>query len=212
MTTPFVVGALLVSDSFNRANSASVGSTDGGSLGPLAWATGAGASLLSYKIASNQLASNNSPSIEPMWVPVGFSDVRVQIDVTTLPDSGANLGLTLRASSVDDLYWFGLDFASSFKAYLQRRDSISGNVDNLIISSGTYTAPCTLTVDLWGNEIRCYIDGVLIGTMITSSFNATATDHGVWTNNDNTGTLDNFRVWQLDPVLPELTHTGAMTS
>ena len=41
---------------------------------------------------------------------------------------------------------------------------------------------------------------------------ATATDHGVWTNNDNTGTLDNFRVWQLDPVLPELTHTGGMSS
>ena len=208
----YTVGTLLVSDSFNRSNNTAVGSTDGGSLGPLPWATAAGASLLSYKIDGNQLASNNSPSIEPMWVDCGEADVRVQIDVTTLPDSGANLGLTLRANNTNDLYWFGLDFASSFKAYLQRRDSISGNVDNLIISSGTYTAPCTLTVDLWGNEIRCYIDGVLIGTMVTSSFNATATDHGVWTNNDNTGTLDNFKVWQLDPVLPVLTHTGAMTT
>ena len=207
----YQVGPLLVSDSYNRADSASVGSTDGGALSPLAWATGAGASLLSYKIASNQLASNNSPSIEPMWVPVGFPDVRVQIDVTTLPDSGANLGLSLRATGVNDLFWFGVDFASGFKVYLQERESVGGGVINHVVSTSTYTAPCTLRVDMWGNQLYCHVNGTLIGTA-TSTFNQTATNHGVWTNNDNTGTLDNFKVWQLDPVLPELTHTGAMTT
>lgn len=193
----YTVGTLLVSDSFNRSNNIAVGSTDGGVLGPLPWTTGAGASLTSYKIDGNQLASNMSPSIEPMWVVTGKADVRVQGVVTTLPDSGANFGLTLRATNVNDLYWFGLDFTSGFKAYLQRRDSITGNVDNLIVSSGTYTAPATLRVDLWRNEIRCYVNGTLIGTAATSPFNATATRHGVWTNSDDTGRLNDFAIWEL---------------
>lgn len=67
MTTPFVVGSLLVSDSFNRANSASVGSTDGGSLGPLAWTPAVDAALSSWKIDSNQLASNSDGiALEPL--------------------------------------------------------------------------------------------------------------------------------------------------
>lgn len=201
MTTPFVVGALLVSDSFNRANSASVGSTDGGSLGPLAWTAAVDAALSSWKIDSNQLASNsNGIALEPMWVSTGTPDARVEVDVVALPDWGANVGLVLRGVNSNNCFWFGIDFFSTFRVYLQERDSLSGGVNNLIVGPWFPTPPYTLRVDMFGDEFSCYVDNVLIAT-VTSSFNNTIGEHGCWTNNDGTGRLDNFKVWELSPVL-----------
>ncbi len=203
MTQPYTVGTLLVSDSFNRSDSSSIGSTDGGSLGSLTWQTDSGASLSSWEILSNSCASNASPSIaaQVAWVDCGESNVRVQIEIAQRPGNPANIGIVTRLVSRGSCHWFGDDQATGHKLYLQRRTSVSDSGStNIIAGVGSISAGTTITLDCWGSGYFAYINGTLVATG-TDTYNETATKVGLWNNKDAIGAVDDFKVWELSPVL-----------
>lgn len=220
MTRPYIVGTLLASDSFNRANSSSIGSTDGGALGALAWQTDGGASLSSYAISANQCATVGNLPNQPVWVDVGTPNMRVEITVTTLSTVGGNIGVVLRyinrGGTPGGCIWFGIDKFSGNKLYAQWHPNVSdaGSV-NIVSGIATCAAGDTITIDAFGGEIWVERNGIALhgDAGISAPYNTSATRCGLWQNNNaGVGALDNFKVWQLDPVLPELTHTGAMTT
>lgn len=90
----YTVGALLVADSFDRADNPAIGSTDGGSLGSLAWQADGGAStpvtvdaseLTSYTAAVPSVVNgaNADIAVGDMW--------RVDIDTAGTGAKGLQL-------------------------------------------------------------------------------------------------------------------------
>ena len=200
----YQVGPLLVSDSFNRADGA-IGSTDGGILGPLAYQADGATSLASWEVAGNKAQSNHAgTALQPIWIDVGVSDYRIEIEVAALPGFGANIGVVGRYVDRSSLIWWGVNESGTLtpqRLYLQQRPT-TADVDaiNLVGPIGGLTAPGdVITVDFWGSDVYIYKNGSPLADVHGITFNQTATKVGLWGNKDGTGALDNFKVWRLLP-------------
>lgn len=198
----YTVGRLLVADSFDRPDNPAIGSTDGGSLGPLSWQVDSGTNLGSWAISSNKCASVGglSAASQVAWVDCGQSNVRVQLKISARPGWLANIGVVLRVVSRGSCYWWGDDMASGHKCYLQQKTTISdAGSSNVIAKTGRVYPGSTITIDAFGPDFVGWIDGVQVGEG-SSAYNQTATKVGLWLNKDSIGAVDDFKVWKLNPV------------
>ena len=222
----YTVGALLVADSFDRADNPAIGSTDGGSLGSLAWQADGGASTTSYSIVSNKCRTHASSPNQPVWVDAGAADVRVQFTIPDLATAGGNIGAVARyinrgGSRLDPPFtvpvgciWVGVDWYSGQKLYVQYHPNVTDRSRiNLTPAVVTCAAGDTITADFFGDQFWLFRNGAPLngGVPYSSPYNVGATKVGLWQNNNGgTGALDDFKVWQLVPSTTTSWHIGSL--
>lgn len=170
---------ILSTDSFDRADSTtSPGATDGaGTLDPLTWVERTGA----WGISSNQAFTNSAVLRSVATVNLGVSDIDIQVTLAVL----GSAGLTFRFSDTSNLWWVRNNAGT---LELTERN---GGVQNVRGSAAGLTAGDTIRVVANGDDIECFRNGVSQFTY-NSSFNNTATHHGLFNNNDTTARLDNW--------------------
>jgi len=184
----------LASDSFNRANSSTLGNTDG------AGAEESGGSGLVWtdivgdcEIISNAFGTNG-PGNDSATVDAGESDVVIQLDC-----NDRNLSAVFRGNGTSDDYWFGnLDSAGG----MQIREVLSGTATTRASSSpGIASGAVTLLVIADDEDITFLVNG---GNRLTYGLAAaykTATCHGIRLGSSVPG-VNNFSVWKRKPTTP----------
>lgn len=161
-------------DDFNRSDNASSlgGPSDGGS----AWSALAG----TWGIQTNRAYSSSGGSQEAAVLESGESDGEVE---ALAPVSPNNWRLVFRATDASN-YWMAV--ATTASVFLYRKEAAA---DNLVDAwSATWSASTPYRVVLSGTSIEVYHGAALLGSA-TSSFNQSATLHGVGTHG---GSLDRF--------------------
>ena len=168
-------GASSVTDSFNRADNAStMGNTDTGQT----WVPNSG----TWGISSNRAyESASAPGGQRTTVvDSGMSDCNVQVTFTTYDDTG------LCFRSTDDNNHFLNNTSELFRKQ-------SGGYTSLGYFSSTFGSGDVMKVELNGTSIKVYRNGSLV-LSATSSFNQTATKHGLRKNGASTSRFDDFSV------------------
>jgi hypothetical protein len=185
---------VLVSDSFNRADSTNiVGTTDsfnGGSS--KTWNTVTG----TWGVNGNQLYISSATSDDYIYVDSGVSDnYSVQVDISRVTNS--EQWLVFRFADKNNFLMFG--FPGTGAARLYRR--VAGTFTSMITTSLTPIAGTiyTLKVQVSGSTITLYNGGTQIGTV---TYTGLTTNTGVGLRNGNatiTGVrYDNFQVEDLN--------------
>lgn len=198
----------MVSDSFNRANSSTLGTTEVGSKTWVqqhrdAGGTFVNGSSLATPISSNKVVINtlSAANVQIMaFVDSGVADCTVQVDVT-LNATAALAGPFIRGSgstTTPD----GICFWVSATDLLVQKFSVGtyttlGSASGLGLTGGnTYT----VKVVLLGNNHKVYIDGVLKANITATSGFETNTRHGIQVyggsagSNDKGSSFDNFLI------------------
>jgi hypothetical protein len=165
----------VVSDSFNRANSGSLGSADTGQ----AWSLLAG----TFGITSNQASGTNGVQSHAT-IDAGISDCTVAVDAVVFVPSIGETGMCFRATDTNNL-WI-TNTTGLFKR-------VAGSFTSM--GSFAYVAGDRISAVLSGSSIVMKKNGVTI-LSVTDSFNSTATKHGLRVNSDGTSVSrwDNFLV------------------
>lgn len=174
-----------VYDSFTRANSTtSLGSTEGGTAGILAWTVLGGTG----GINSNQgYFTTSVGSVAVTSSAVSDCNVEVKFPVVVTYSR-----IVFRATDANN-YWIVQQNGANYELYKRSAGSF-GSV--LKTSSGiTATANDVVKVVLLGSSIRVFVNGVERTEMaITDAFNATATLHGIATD-ATASRFDEFKVY-----------------
>lgn len=183
---------VIVSDSFNRADSTSLGSTDNYNGGTSkAWSIAQGGAT-NFQIKSNQLWNSVATQTHAV-VDSGISDASVSVTVESYTTGSNQNSVTFRFTGTSAYFWFFTDTsANAIKIYRT-------NGSSTIIASTTpsaagvsLTAPYTMKASFNGSTITCYINDVQVLT-VTDTFNQTATKHGIQNWSGNTY-FDNFQI------------------
>ncbi len=171
--------AVYLQDDFNRADSiTSLGAADVGG----AWTAANG----TWGIESNQgrlITAGGGNGIAQL--DASHADATAQVTLNVI---GNLTGLLFRYTDTSN-YWWLLEFGSAY--YLQK--VVGGSTTNLISGAGTAANGDVIKVILSGNSIKCYNNGVQLGTDQSDSFNASATKFGMVSNLD-TPRFDTFLV------------------
>lgn len=158
----------LVSDSFNRADSATLGSTDSSVGGTAkAWTSDSGA----FQIKSNQLW-NSIAGQSTVFLDAGVSNYSVSMVVNT--QAGQN-SLVLRwTDSLNNYTFLTEPLVNSVKLYKTQ----AGTRTQIATATMTLTAPYTMKASLTNGHFTCYINGAPT-LLAADTFNQTATKVGV---------------------------------
>ena len=184
----------LASDSFNRANSSTLGNTDG------AGAEESGGSGLVWtdivgdcEIISNAFATNG-PGNDTATVDTGESDVLVQFD-----SDDRNLSIVLRGNSTSDDYWIcNIDSGGN----TQIREYLSGTATTRASGApGIASGAMTLLAVADDDDITFFVDGGNRLTYGLASAYKTATCHGIRLGS-SVPSVNNFSVWPRKPTTP----------
>lgn len=180
-------------DSFTRANSSTIGTTETGSL---TWGTsGTG----TWAISSNRVAASSASTVTgaDLTVDPGVTDVTVSITFAQYGGVGCLPGLVARANTTTDA---ALVFEADHNAVeyiLYRRESGgTGSFTELGRSSGRAPATGdTLQMVLSGTSVVCKVNGT---TVVSTTYSGvTGTRCGMWMyGNPTSGTqlFDDFSV------------------
>jgi hypothetical protein len=178
LTPGAVPGGAEIFDSFNRIDTnywlggtPSLGSTEGGSLGPLAWNSG----NASFGIATGRAYMASAPSIA--WATVGLSQADHSAEVTVgtpanAVSTGKN-GVLWRGTLTDNFLFAGYEFAGGADKILIAR--FSGGVLSTIIAEPTVAVPwTTIKGQCIGTACSVTVDGVVVhswveGTLLTGT-------------------------------------------
>jgi hypothetical protein len=151
-TAPFVP-TVIAADTFSRADSASLGSTE---VGAKPWITDATA----VAIASNKLTATGGNNLA--MVDLGVADYSVTLDVT-MGNAGSNHGVTFLFGAINNRFvYYGNGSVMTLGKY---HPVDTGGALQAV--GATYAKPIaagethTYRVDVVGNKITCYIDGTL---------------------------------------------------
>ena len=182
----------IVSDSFVRADSSSIGSTDGaGDVvlggGGFAWSEVVGDSAIS----SNALAVDASGGIAV----VDSGQANVLVDCTLTPDATAR-GIAFRVSDATNFWRCTITSGG----VLNISKVVNGSATSVANTTGVTTGSNQrLQVTADGNTVSAIYFGASTPTRITGSdaFNNTATKHGGYQ-----ATIANFCVWPRSIVYP----------
>jgi hypothetical protein len=172
--------ALLASDSFNRADSGTLGVSDSGQT----WQFG----TVSGHVSSNQAfvtGTNGSPN----WIDCATSDATfAQVTVTTGTGVGLGAGFVMgRLSDSQNYWWFGQSaFDSNFYELGKR---VAGTFTTVATSSQLAVAGDVLKLTFNGATISGLVNGVSV-LSTSDSFNQTATSYGFACSSLNP--IDNF--------------------
>lgn len=178
--------AVLVSDTFTRANSAvTMGSTE---IGAKVWTPLGGTT---WGITSNTAyrASAGTGYDNPVIVDAGASDCTVSVVVVTNPGDGHTPRLYFRMTDKDNGFFFQAESGIAVKIYKNEATALTEVGAAAVTDIG---AGKTFSVVLNSNSIIAKLEGV---TVITASnaFNQPATKHG-FGGHENTARYDNFTV------------------
>lgn len=176
--TVWGVAVNLVLDTFTGAdNTALTAHTADVRPASNAWANGAG----TFKIASNKIIPNSSADGDNAVIDSGASDVTVTCTLTPYYSSSSNTHrpcLVTRWTDTNN-HWLAYWAADVNTVYLFRKES---GTDNSVASwspaSSTSGVAGTLKMVTNGTSIAVYLNNILLGST-TSSFNQTATKHGI---------------------------------
>lgn len=175
---------VLVSDSFNRANSTTaLGTTDSYNGGTAkTWVADVG----TWGISNNKAYEITASTTGLVWVDTGFSDFSVSADIAWQ----SNAGIVARYTSATDYIFarIGTTDIKLFKTVAGTSTQI-GNTYTFTPSAGT---TYNLKISLSGSSLTVYKDGSSVITA-TDTFNQTATRAGFRNFNDTTSTFDNFQ-------------------
>ena len=184
----------VASDSFNRANSSTLGSTDG------AGAEESGGSGLAWteivgdpEIISNAFTTNGGGN-DAATVDTGESDVLVQFD-----SDDRNLSIVLRGNSTSDDYWIcNIDSGGN----TQIREYLSGTATTRASGApGIASGAMTLLAVADDDDITFFVDGGNRLTYGLASAYKTATCHGIRLGS-SVPSVNSFSVWPRKPTTP----------
>jgi len=183
----------VASDSFNRTNSASLGSTDG------AGAEEVGGSGLAWTVVSGGMSISGNKVAQSAGVysyatvNTGVASVVAQVVVNDSADTSAIQGLIMREASGTG--WLcgvnpNADLNTIYEWAGGGSYTLRGSAAVTISGSQNYT----ITAILDGDVITSYVDGAALATYASAARNNTSTLHGIHGYN-STLTYDNFVVW-----------------
>ncbi|MCZ2837125.1 cellulase family glycosylhydrolase [Modestobacter sp. VKM Ac-2985] len=175
-------------DDFTRANSASLGSAPTGG----AWTTkgdwGIDANAAEYLGTGSATGQFRHATVE-----AGVADCAVEATVTL---GAGESGICFRMTDAENylLLRYGGNAANNYELF---RIENGGGSQLASIAATTPGLPATLRVELSGSTITPYVNGTA-QTPVTSTFNQTATRHGLWAAGNGTGNAyDDFAVTAL---------------
>lgn len=173
---PTEPGALLISDSFNRADSSTLGNTE---TGAKTWGTFSGV----MQIASNQLSfvSSTDPSNRGAraWLDAGVTSYRVS--ATLIPGGLYGCGLVFRQDRAAYSGW-SVEGYTPGTTYKLIKSTSAGN-HTVMVDTGVPVAAAgasnrvRVTVNAATDVITVHIDGVQVA-QVTDAFNNAATEVG----------------------------------
>lgn len=178
------VGAVPVvayTDTFDRSDGVGLGTSSGGAL----WTALAG----NFQIISNtaRWSSNGAyPAGGVVTMDPGYANATVVADLVVTTE----MGFAFRAADGSNLFW--VDYYAG-TLYLQK---IVAGAGTLIRSATPGTTTFTLKVELYGNSINIYVNGVLKISETQTAFN-TNTKHGLFSGNfspETSSTVNNFAI------------------
>jgi hypothetical protein len=164
-----VPGGALAFDSFGRANQTfafqtapSLGSTEGGSLGPLAWQTSriqGQPTLGLFGILGGAAVNTNAAAYSTAWVPVGTEDMDVRVTRQKSASLPGQTGVAFRVVDANN-YWSAYYITSGADAggnvYLAKVVAgVISNVTNYAVGGGSWTV---LRVVASGDTFTVYRD------------------------------------------------------
>lgn len=211
------VPAELATDTFNRADSTSLGSTDGaGSLDPIGWqpALGLGVSDIVSNAAAvgasttatvnpGGLASGSQANANINYIDAGTPDVQIHAELDDLASSAA--GIVFRYVD-DNNYW--LLWANQatntrlFKRVSGTWTDVSGALAGMVANNRV------MTVKTSGSTITCDINGVQVYTTADTTLQS-ATKHGFLVASGGTGgEVEAIQIWVGDAVTPVIAQVG----
>jgi len=176
--TPSAPGA---SDTFTRADAASLGTSSGGQP----WTTHLGGFSISTNAAK---VSSGSPAVAS--VEATLADATVKADMTFNPSGSGEVGVVARLS--DGTHYIHATLYSG-TVYLLKQNAGVVNLGSLAGQPTTGTHELKLVCS--GTSLSVYVDGVLQLGPTTDAFNQTATRVGLTSGNlasDLVSTYDNF--------------------
>lgn len=200
-----VPGAALAFDSFGRRNQTwafqaapSLGSTEGGSLGPLAWQNGAPVAWTADRIAWGILGGaavllGDAPAVA--WVAVGTANQDVRVSRSTALTGFGRVGLAFRVQDASNYWWAynaGSSTGTGAGTIFIGRWVAGANTDvTSFAGSGAWT---TLRVVASGTTITFYTDATQIGQLTGQTVLQSATGAGLGTyKSTSTESLDRYR-------------------
>lgn len=181
--TPTVPPTVYAADTFTRADSTTLGTSE---TGGLTWTRNNGST--GWTILSNTLsrALGAGVSADDCYLSDSQSDGTIQVTVTSVDIAN---GIVFRAAGATHATGYIFWRSSSALYTLSKRTGVGSYT-----ALATYTQPPAagdvMKVVLSGSSIKCYVNGVL-GITATDSTN-TGTAHGVWVNSGQAGTFDNY--------------------
>lgn len=168
----------VVSDSFNRADAASLGSADTGQ----AWTAHVGTWGITSNRASNQSAA---PSIETASVNAGIADGEVEVTLAVL---GGVPGVVARLTDGSNFLVF-LSTGTEVRLW----KVVAGAFTLLGSFTVAVAAGDVLKVRLSGSDVRAYHNGVE-RIAVTETHNQAATRHGLYADASNVARWEDFTV------------------
>ena len=171
-------GGATVSDTFNRAdNASSLGTSDSGHV----WS----ALLGTWGISSNKAYKPSGAGQSFAVVDSGLSDCTIDVTVSGTLTAGG--GITFRATDASNLWFVEMDVGQTLLYKVE-----AGGYNAPVTGMATFSVGDVMSVVLSGTSISIEKNGTQIGSH-TSSFNQTATKHGLRAYG-NAVTFDDFSV------------------
>lgn len=179
-----------IEDTFTRANSVTIGTTE---IGSLTW-TESG----DPRIVSNAVENGSSVTASFAYVNSGQTSCTVEATLNLKSDGGTrSCGIMYRINSTSNYWYAFLQKTGAGAGSLVVQRVVSGITTDLVSQAFTITANTDyeMTVELIGNTHSISIDGTLQGTFSNTQWN-TEVQHGVRVASGiGTSKVDNFRVY-----------------
>jgi hypothetical protein len=197
----------LASDSFDRANSADLGTTDGDGA---AESGGSGKTWVeqvgTWEIASNRIRLQASDLVRSQTAVVDCGETDVVLQAVVNRGTAQFVGVALRYDVAETGLEVTLDgTAGNFEIY----ENVAGT-RNQRASKAVAIAPSTdydVQVHTFGNDIWAWLNGANKVDYSNPAVNNGATSHGVWTfgsgGSPGQSQADDFVVWPRFPAIPD---------
>lgn len=160
-------------DNFDGGSGTLNGRTPSG--GGSAWTVGSGA----FSLFDNR-AQYDSGSPGVAWLESDVANVAVSAPMQG-PGGSTVAGLVARYTDANN-YLFACWFAFEPAWRIYRREAGTNVQIGASLGGSAYSAFDTVTFEVQGTALRVKVNGVQVGTDRTSTFNQTATKHGLWSD------------------------------
>jgi hypothetical protein len=162
-------------DTFTRADSSSMGTTE---TGGYTWSFD---NACAGSIVSNQAKMSTGPTSPntvdgDIWINDGQANGTIQ---ATLVSSG-QLGIMFRGTGTNNTTAW-VFFKDASNNYFLKKRTAAGSYTTVVTTGYTGAAGDVVAIVLNGSSITCKVNGVVKATA-TDAFNSTATNHGFWNN------------------------------